>query len=462
MNIFGNRFALNFSLSISDSLFKGSDDFGFIKDLTVAGTTNNHPLYMESMSNSYNIRTFGTVIVTRANYGTRIPNIGTVANAIEAENTSLTISNYASFCVKDIGYQDGTKEIVFHDGTKAKKITDGSLFGISPKINNAATGSQISNLGTIIGLDGVHAFNVSVLWIFKGYPYGETGTAGQSVYAISATNIPSANNYGIVMAGQGSNGYRGTDGSSGVDTDDCSAPTEGKSGGTGGENGAPGVAYMPKKEEIKAAINKNGVEIKDENGKGTGEYRALDGNTGWDGLDLHKYESGRWKVKAMLASNEIFKLWNGRSIYLQCRGYKQASNVGVNGNTEKLQIALYDSNIEFRYCANTTGYIRYPEITEAKGPGYNTFMREFNGDGKNSGQDGIMKSDGAYFEDNGYYYLINYYWSNAYLTTAEYDLLNHEDRGIELALYLVPKWTVVQGQKVIDSSKQSKITEVNV
>ena len=95
---------------------------------------------------------------------------------------------------------------------------------------------------------------------------------------ISSQNVTSANNYGIVKAGDGGNGGRGFDGVGGSDKTDGTAPTTGIIGGSEGEQGKPGSAYVALQDDT---LSKCSNALKSEIGK-----KGKKGNSGWGGLNL--------------------------------------------------------------------------------------------------------------------------------------------------------------------------------
>lgn len=141
---------------------------------------------------------------------------------------------------------------------------------------------DLFNYGTLIGAKGKDGFAAGT-----GRSGGE-GKDGQSVYAISSSNVKSANsyNYGIVRAGDGGKGGRGGNGAGGKDTTSITrAPTNGTSGKLGGNGGKAGIAYLYGGTKTIAEVELNGDNSKNVYNADGGDAGAR-GNDGWGGLNL--------------------------------------------------------------------------------------------------------------------------------------------------------------------------------
>ena len=99
---------------------------------------------------------------------------------------------------------------------------------------------------------------------------------------ISSQNVTSAQNYGIVKAGDGGNGGRGFDGTGAADKKDHAAIGSYTAGTSKGNAGNAGVIYSYGTNSIKPDSSANAI-------KSNAGKVGADGNTGWNGLNFHKY-----------------------------------------------------------------------------------------------------------------------------------------------------------------------------
>ncbi len=165
---------------------------------------------------------------------------------------------------------------------------------------------------------------------------------------ISSQNVTSANNYGIVKAGDGGNGGRGADGVGGKDSiKKEDAPINGTQNGTGGDKGTAGTAYLFNKEE-KATNGKDGK----------------NGNGCWGGLNLNKYEVS--KTKTVAVSNRLCDYSNG--VWLEDRDilqetiYRHATGTNGEASTNTIESKVVVRPRGYENPKFYTSYILYLNI----------------------------------------------------------------------------------------------------
>ena len=259
--ISGDGYIINYTSKNASLFNQVLSNNNFVKDLSVAGslitdgtsTTSNYGMLAKTISTGIkNISTYGSIshITTRA--------IKAGGIAYEINGSAQNLNNFVSYSAFNYAY-DGTTECGMM-GIMWNKGTDNSI-------------SYANNYGTIIGFRGKDGADGT-----STDKAGDDGEDGQNVYAISSQNVTSANNYGIVKAGDGGNGGRGFDGVGGSDKTDGTAPTTGIIGGSEGEQGKPGSAYLASQDDT---LSKCSNALKSEIGK-----KGKKGNSGWGGLNL--------------------------------------------------------------------------------------------------------------------------------------------------------------------------------
>ncbi len=279
ITISGDNHIVNYYTEQKRALFTGIDP-AFVKNLAVAGTVyrdtinglNNEALSILASSSAQkleNVKTYGSISLGRgvSFRGKRNTESSYKSGLTAGEiKNSSNISNFASYSLFDARYDGSLGEIGMNGITaNADKVT-GDLF----------------NYGTLIGAKGKDGFAAGT-----GRSGGE-GKDGQSVYAISSSNVKSANsyNYGIVRAGDGGKGGRGGNGAGGKDTTSITrAPTNGTSGKLGGNGGKAGIAYLYGGTKTIAEVELNGDNSKNVYNADGGDAGAR-GNDGWGGLNL--------------------------------------------------------------------------------------------------------------------------------------------------------------------------------
>ena len=267
-----NNNIVNYTTTSQNGFFTSGTLGLFIKNTSFAGTvlapnSGNAGILATSIASSLNdVSTYGTI--NTVNIGTAVT-AGGVAGTLTASLSNVI--NYASF-----------------SNTQSFHNMSGVAYTISGNISN-----DISNYGTIIGVRGD-----------DGTGAGAAGFKGQDVYAIANTissqNVNSANvyNYGVVKAGDGGNGRRGADGVGGSDSSATTirngsgynnAPTRGYlHNGDGGIGGDAGKAYLYGQDDSSIELNE-GSNSKNVYSVSAGS-KGSQGNDGWGGLNLHKYE----------------------------------------------------------------------------------------------------------------------------------------------------------------------------
>ena len=271
--ISGDGYIINYTSKNASLFNQVSSNNNFVKDLSVAGslitdgtsttssagtsTTSNYGMLAKTINTGIkNISTYGSISHTTTNA------IEAGGIAYEINGSAQNLNNFVSYSAFNYAY-DGTSTT--SDGTPT--TFNYGMMGImwnkgTNKISNA------NNYGSIIGFRGADGADGT-----DTNKAGGAGKDGQNVYAISSQNVTSANNYGIVKAGDGGNGGRGADGVGGKDSiKKEDAPINGTQNGTGGDKGTAGTAYLFNKTE-QATNGKDGK----------------NGNTGWNGLNFHKY-----------------------------------------------------------------------------------------------------------------------------------------------------------------------------
>lgn len=251
--ISGDGYIINYTSKNASLFNQVSSNNNFVKDLSVAGS-----LITDNSSGDYgfiaktietvikNVSTYGSVSVV---YNSSTIKASGIANEIKANAQYL--NNFVSYSAYGFNSTDdnyGMTGIMWNKGTN--------------EISNA------NNYGTIIGFrgkDGADGTDTDKA--------GGNGVKGQNVYAISSQNVPSANNYGIVKAGDGGNGGRGADGVGSGDTATGETPGVRTSQGDGGKAGSEGKAYIA---EAKIINGNSGNP-----GKG-----GVAGNEAWIGLNF--------------------------------------------------------------------------------------------------------------------------------------------------------------------------------
>ena len=357
----GDGYFVNF-YSTSDALF--SETNNVIKDLNVAGSVvkadppstgeattasteelpYNGLLSVAISKNLNNVKTYGTISTAKT---TKAINAGGVAHAIDSASTLTNVSSYTSF--SNVNYS-------------------ADMAGIAYSLEASSLAGDISNYGTIIGVRGS-----------DGADAGDDGGKGQDVHAItlsdisgdiSASNTVSANiyNYGIVKAGDGGNGRRGTDGSGGSDADNGYIPSQEEAaqngngnnnrtrpgsyeqGSAGGQAGAAGIAYLYGTPSDGTSTTNNAVELSASDGTKNSDIK-LDsnpgiaggqGNNSWGGLNLSKFGDHRTWGGEGKSVQDMISNWN--LIY---------TNAGLNGSSG---IATIYGDIYFDHYDNDGGY----------------------------------------------------------------------------------------------------------
>ena len=305
--ISGDGYIINYT-SENASLF--NEVKNFVKNLSVAGsiitdgtsTTSNYGMLAKTINTGIkNISTYGSISHTTTNA------IEAGGIAYEIKGAAQNLNNFVSYSAFNYAY-DGTPTT--SDGTPTT-----FNYGMMGIMWNKGTNNEITNAnnyGTIIGFRGKDGADGT-----STDKAGDDGKDGQNVYAISISsqNVTSAQNYGIVKAGDGGNGGRGADGVGGTDsTKKENAPINGAQNGTGGGKGIAGTAYLFNKTE-QATNGKDGK----------------NGNGCWGGLNLNKYEVS--KTKTVAVSNRLCDYSNG--VWLEDRDILQETiyrhATGTNG-----------------------------------------------------------------------------------------------------------------------------------
>ncbi len=251
--ISGDGHIINYTSKNASLFNQVSSNNNFVKDLSVAGS-----LITDSSSGDYgfiaktietvikNVSTYGSVSVV---YDSSTIKASGFANEIKANAQYL--NNFVSYSAYGFNSTDdnyGMTGIMWNKGTN--------------EISNA------NNYGTIIGFrgkDGADGTDTDKA--------GGNGVKGQNVYAISSQNVTSAQNYGIVKAGDGGNGGRGADGVGSGDTETGETPGVRTSQGDGGKAGSEGEAYIAEAKKIDGNTGNPG--------KG-----GVAGNEAWIGLNF--------------------------------------------------------------------------------------------------------------------------------------------------------------------------------
>ena len=257
--ISGDGYIINYT-SKNASLFNQVKNF--VKNLSVAGsiitdgtsTTSNYGMLAKTIStNIKNISTYGSIsdTTTRTPTPKPIKTIKAGGIAYEINANAQYLNNFVSYSAYGFNSTDdnyGMTGIMWNKGTNEI--------------------SYANNYGTIIGFrgkDGADGTDTDKA--------GGNGVKGQNVYAISSQNVTSANNYGIVKAGDGGNGGRGADGVGSGDTATGDTPGVRTSQRDGGKAGSEGKAYIA---EAKIINGNSGNP-----GKG-----GVAGNEAWIGLNF--------------------------------------------------------------------------------------------------------------------------------------------------------------------------------
>ena len=252
--ISGDGYIINYTSKNASLFNKVESNNNFVKNLSVAGSI---------ITNSDSEEEYGFI-----------------ANAI---NTVIkNVSTYGSFSVVDNSSTRKASGIAYEIKANAQYLNNFvsySAYGFNSTDDNyGMTGimwnkgtneiSNANNYGTIIGFrgkDGADGTDTDKA--------GGNGVKGQNVYVISSQNVTSANNYGIVKAGDGGNGGRGADGVGSGDTATGETPGVRISQGDGGKAGSEGKAYIA---EAKIINGNSGNP-----GKG-----GVAGNEAWIGLNF--------------------------------------------------------------------------------------------------------------------------------------------------------------------------------
>ena len=291
------------------------------------------------------------------------PNVGYASNSgliflkTDEKNTLNGVQTYGTIYItsktKDldeaggmIGYAEevtlkDSKNFVSFSNAEHSNNMAGMVSGGSVTLEGSLT-----NYGTIIGIRGPDGSGYN-----ERTGKGNDGRAGQNVYVIAGCSVSkdesttlsnegsaskvetiTLSNEGLVKAGDGGNGARGKDGTGGADSTSSEiAPTNGTIGTDGGEAGQTGKVYyyiglQQGEESQEETESQEEVESKID---GICGKKGPNGNGGWGGLNLCKYEKTIYKEKIWKSAD--------KTQYVFTNGKKAQSS---SSNNEKIQIGI--------------------------------------------------------------------------------------------------------------------------
>ena len=291
------------------------------------------------------------------------PNVGYASNSgliflkTDGKNTLNGVQTYGTIYItsktKDLDAAGGmigyAEEVTLKDSKNFVSFSNAeysnNMAGMVSNGKVTLEGS-LTNYGTIIGIRGPDGSGYN-----ERTGKGNDGRAGQNVYVIAGCSVskdesttlsnegsaskvetPTLSNKGLVKAGDGGNGARGKDGTGGADSTSSEiAPTNGTKGGDGGKAGGAGKVYyyiglQQGEESQEETESQEEVESKID---GICGKKGPNGNGGWGGLNLCKYEKTIYKEKIWKSAD--------KTQYVFTNGKKAQSS---SSNNEKIQIGI--------------------------------------------------------------------------------------------------------------------------
>lgn len=264
--ISGDGYIINYTSKNASLFNQVLSNNNFVKNLSVAGS-----LITDSSSGDYGFiaKTIETVIKNVSTYG---------SVSVVYDSSTIKASGFANEIKANAQYLNN---FVSYSAYGFNSTDDNyGMTGITWAKSNSAKISYANNYGTIIGFRGADGGDGTAT-----NQAGGNGVKGQNVYAISSQNVTSANNYGIVKAGDGGNGGRGADGVGGADAtaliqdNKLVSISNGINGKDGGHGQEAGKVYITQG----TLCNENNFIPSSKGTDGAG------GNNGWAGVDLYAY-----------------------------------------------------------------------------------------------------------------------------------------------------------------------------